>query len=109
MTCSAASRNRYTPAFSGNSAAFSLGSIGGKLTWPQNRYPLFSQANFHHTRLNLPTMLPCLTSRRLLFAALSYGLLFLTIATAARQAPETDSKKPKAKPNSSTDNATKNA
>jgi tetratricopeptide (TPR) repeat protein len=54
-------------------------------------------------------MLRRLTSRRSLLAALSCGLVFLTTATAARQAQEPDSKKPKAKANSSTDNATQNA
>jgi tetratricopeptide (TPR) repeat protein len=54
-------------------------------------------------------VLRCLTSRRSLLAALSCGLVFLATATAARQAPEPDSRKPKTKPNSSTDNATKNA
>ena len=50
-------------------------------------------------------MLRCLTSRRSLLVC---GLVLLTTA-AARQAPEPDSRKPKAKPNSSTDNATQNA
>ena len=78
-------------------------------TWPQNRYPLFSRTNFHHTRLILTTMLRCLPSCRSLLAALSCGLVFLTTVAAARQAPQPDSGKPKAKANGSTDNATKNA
>jgi tetratricopeptide (TPR) repeat protein len=54
-------------------------------------------------------MLRCLAARRSLLAALACGAVFLTTASAARQLQQPDSARPKAKPNSSTDNATKNA
>jgi len=53
-------------------------------------------------------MLCRLTSRRSLLAALSCGFFFLT-ALSARPWQAPDTAKPKTKPNSSTDNATKNA
>src|SRR5439155_17130075 len=103
MTCPPASRNKYTPGFSGNSAAFSLGSIRRSFA----RHSLFSPGNFHHTRLNRTIVNRTMLIRRSIFLAVS--LAVSASLTPAFPFAQSSPSKETAKPRPNTDTATQNA